>query len=198
MSYTSAEKAKIMCEATCSFRGGEFTVFSNLVVQVRLFLFGVLGGRTGFTRNKRLLLVFVLVALVRRGGLTLRLVGLLLRRMTAAFPTCLFFSFPITTINGLSQGSECGECDGLSYSRHFIFDTGRKSMIELVSERAVILSCNCREAIKLDEIFSDALSGLHRQVFEFAFGFADYVRRFEVSLQLRDEFSVITLPGRWV
>ena len=46
----------------------EFTVFSDFVVQVRLFLLRVLGGQTGFMRNKQLLLVFVLVALVWRGS----------------------------------------------------------------------------------------------------------------------------------
>jgi len=104
MSYTSAEKAKIVCEATSSFHGGEFTVFSNFVVQVQFLLLGVLGGRTRVVRNKQLLVVFILAALVRRGGLTLRLVGLLLLRRltTATFTMSLFFSFPIATVDGLS------------------------------------------------------------------------------------------------
>jgi len=34
MSYTSTEKAKIVHEAMSSFHGGEFTVFSDFVVQV--------------------------------------------------------------------------------------------------------------------------------------------------------------------
>ena len=81
---------------------------------------------------------------------------------------------------------------------YFIFDAGRKSAIELVSECSVIPSGDCCEAIKLDEVFSDALIRFHRQVFEFTFCFADYVQRFEVSFQLQDEFSVAIFPIRWV
>ena len=53
-------------------------------------------------------------------------------------------------------------------------------MIELVSERTVIPSGDCCEAIKLDKVFGDVLIRFHRQVFEFTFCFADYVWRFEV------------------
>ena len=78
--------------------------------------------------------------------------------------------------------------------RHFIFDAGRKSAIELVSECSVMPSGDCCETIKLDEVLSDALIRFHRQVFEFTFRFTDYVRRFEVSFQLRDKFSVVIFP----
>ena len=138
--------------------------------------------------------MFVLVALVQRGRLTLRLVGLFLRRLTTTFSTSLFFSFPIATMNRLSQGSEFGECDGFPHPRHFIFDAGRKSAIELVSECSVIPSGDCCEAIKLDEVLSDVLIRFHQQVFEFTFCFVDYVQRFEVSFQFRDKFSVVIFP----
>ena len=91
----------------------------------------------------------------------MRLVGLLLRRLTAVFSMSLLFSFQIATINGLSQGLECRKCDGFSYLGHFIFDAGENSTIELVSESVVVPSCNCREVIKLDKLLSDALSRFH-------------------------------------
>ena len=73
----------------------------------------------------------------------------------------LFFSFPIATINGLSQSSEFRECDGFPHSGHFIFDVDRKSVIELVSEHMVIPFGDCCKVIKLDEVLSDALIRFH-------------------------------------
>jgi len=64
MSYASAVKAKIVCEAMSLFHGSEFTIFSDFVAQILFLLLRVLGGRTGFTQNKWLPVVFVLIALV--------------------------------------------------------------------------------------------------------------------------------------
>src|SRR5882724_12320230 len=62
VSYTSTEKAKIVGETTSSFRVGEFSIFSDLVAQVRRFPIGVVGGRTGVVRSRRFLVRFALAA----------------------------------------------------------------------------------------------------------------------------------------
>jgi hypothetical protein len=80
-------------------RVGKFTIFSDLVAQVRRFPIGVVGGRTGVVRSRRFLVRFILAARGGGGGLVLRLLSLFLRRLSTTFAMCLLFPFPIAAID---------------------------------------------------------------------------------------------------
>ena len=100
-------------------------------------------------------------------------------------------SFPITSVNGLDEGSEVREVVGFAYMGNLIFDSGRKSIVELSLECGVApLDSSCK-AVEFNKVFGDSLVVTHLEVFNFCFCFPFRVMRSEVRSELRDEFIVV-------
>ena len=76
--------------------------------------------------------------------------------------------FPITSVNGLDEGSEVGEVVGFSYTGNLIFDSGGKSIVELSSEcRVAPLDSSCK-AVEFNKVFGNTLVVTHPEVFDSA------------------------------
>jgi len=102
--------------------------------------------------------------------------------------------FPITSINGLDEGSEVGEVVGFAYVGNLTFDSGGKSIVELSSECGIApLDSSCK-AVEFDEVFGDTFVVMHLEVFDFCFSFPFRVMGSEVRLELGDEFIVVIEP----
>ena len=128
----------------------------------------------------------------------MRFLSLFLQRLSSSLTASFLFTFPVAAINRLGQCVEFRKCGRFSYVGHFILYARRKYVIELVSECAAIPTCNGDLLIELDEVFCNVLSGFHRQILEFAFGFCNYVWRCKIGFQLGDKFIIIVIPGQWI
>ena len=103
-------------------------------------------------------------------------------------------SFPIMSVNGLDEGSEVGEVVGFSYAGNLVFDSGGKSVVELLLECGIApLDSSCK-AVEFNKVFGDTLVVMHPEVFDFCFCFPFRVMGSEVRSELRDEFIVVIKP----
>ena len=99
-------------------------------------------------------------------------------------------------IDGLGQGVEFMEHAGFTNTGHFVLDSCRESIVELMAECNVPPMDACGQAVELNQVFGDLLVVTHAKGFKVSFGFAYRVMWSKFVFQFGYKFGVVIDPGR--
>ena len=77
---------------------------------------------------------------------------------------------------------------------NLVFDSGRESVVELLSEYGIApLDSSCK-AVEFNEVYGDTLVVMHPEVLDFCFSLPFGVMRSEIRSELRNKFIVVIKP----
>jgi len=194
VSGLAAEETEALFEMMFAFFVGKLAVLAEFGREVRRPF------RSAGVVRRVVLGVLILLVIRGRVGVGTRIgfalvVGTVVLGL-GVFTSYFGASFPITSVNRLDEGSEVGKVVGFAYAGNLVFDSGGKSIVELLSECGIApLDSSCK-VVEFDEVFGDTLVVAHPEVFNFCFGFPFRIVGSKVRLELGDEFIVVIEPIR--